>query len=138
MKKLLIAMTAIAITSAGAEEWKREVGKNPGNKPTKDTQQINPKLDFVVYKTNINDKPHLSVKVRNAKHKMGEASISVQLENASLVVQRVEISIPMSVVESKSNGEHLMDTFTASGKSYDIFYNVKNGKLDPTVVIKSK
>jgi len=139
MKIIVYYLTLIpVITSLSAEEWSMNAGKKPSNNPSVKTTKISEKLDFIAYKTSIDGEPQLSVRIRNGKHKMGDASITIALENSSIKVQRIDINRPIAALAKEGNGEHLFDTFTSSGKSYDIFYNVQNRNVDPKIIIRSK
>jgi len=139
MKKTILALSAILISSACAEEWTGKIGKKPSNGPTKNATVISEKLDFIPYKSSINGVASLAIRVRNGKHKMGGETISVELENSSTVIKvgRIDITKPMKDVMAKGDGEHLFDTFLSSGKSYQIFYSIEGGKLKPQLTVRS-
>jgi len=76
IKTTIIALSAILIGSTQAEEWTKGMGKKPGNGPANAASlgKISEKLDFAPYNFKLNGKPHLGVRVRNGKHKMGGSS----------------------------------------------------------------
>jgi len=97
------------------------------------------KLDIGAFKSKLNGKPVVVVRIRNGKNKMGASSIQLKnpLSVGVLQYQRVDIAKPMSVITKKKDGRHLFETFVNSGKTYQIFYHVKQGKLDPKLTIST-
>jgi len=134
MKKLLCLLTVLGLTSAYAEQWEVPLGKKPSNKPVKNTVKASGKLDFIGFKTGQN----IGIRVRNGKHKMGEANISIDLGTAQMVVERVDIMKPMAKIIAQGDGEHLLDTFKSAGKPYEIFCTVKDGKIVQKIIVRSK
>jgi len=143
MKKTIIAVSAIFIATASAqEEWVKNIGKKPGNGPINDNAlgKISSKLDFIPYKSTIAGKPSLAVRVRNGKHKMGGSTIGIKLKDfpTTMKMGRIDIHKPMSVITSQPDGSHLFETFTEGSKTYEIYYTVTGGKLSPKVTVKAK
>jgi len=135
---LAFLLTATLTTSlASADEWSAPIGKKAFKGGTKKLPGVvSEKLDFGAYLL----EDELVVFVRNGKHKMGASSIAIKCVGtpATLEVQRVRIAKPLSVMKQKRDGAYLFESFTNSGKPYEIFYHLKNGKLEPKITVSSK
>jgi len=120
--------------TVGAEEWNVSVKRShPSNKPIKDTVKVSEKLDFVGF----TQKNNVTIRVRNGKHKQGGASISLEMGDATLIVERIDIVLPIEKAKKLGSGEHLIDSFKSGGKPYDIYCVVAGGKVS-NFVVKSK
>ncbi len=138
MKKILCLLTIIGMSSAHAEQWEVPIGKKPSNAPTKNTTKASPKLDFIAFKTGNDGSEIIGIRVRNGKHKMGGATITVGLGGADMVVQRIDIMKAKAKIISQGDGEHLLDTFISSEKNYEIFVTVSGGEIGSNIIVKSK
>jgi len=142
MKHLALAMTLLFVSVLGAEQWSAPIQKKPLGTHGKANVNIpiHAKLDFAACKMKVNGQPHLVVRLRNGKHKMGDSSIQLKslTSPASIRVGRIDIAKPMSLIAGKEDGAHLFDTFIEHGKTYEIFYHIKNGKLEPNVTASVK
>lgn len=140
MKRLLL-LTTIGVSAALAGEWvvPMNIKGRPSNHPTKYPMvKASPQLDFIGFRINLGDEAQAGVRVRNAKHKRGEASIRIRLENADLVVQRVDLLKPISKIEAQGDGEHLIETFLHKGTPYEILGKVTKGKLENALIVRTK
>lgn len=136
MKMLGIAVLLTA-SLVSAEEWEAPIGnKLYGGGARTLPGSVSEKLDFAAYSRD----ERLVVYIRNGKHKMGPSSIAIKCAGtpATLHVQRVRIGKPLSVINKKADGAHLFESFTNSGKAYEIFYHIKDGKLEPKITLSSK
>lgn len=138
MKKLLCLLAVIGMSSAHAEQWEVPIGKAPSNKPVKNTTKASEKLDFVGFRKGATDKTVIGIRVRNGKHKMGGPTITVNIGNADMVVQRVDIMKSEAKIVKQGSGQHLLDTFISSGKTYEVFVTVSGGKVGKNIIVKSK
>ena len=70
---------------------------------------------------------------------MGASTISVKPAEfpATVVVGRIDIAKPMSIINSKPDGAHLFETFMIKGDTYKIFYHIKDGKLASNVTVSA-
>lgn len=135
--KLLYIMPLLLASLVSAEEWSAPIGEKPFHPGTKKLPGIvSEKLDFGAY----SNAGNLFVLIRNGKHKMGASTISIKCVDgpATVEVQRVLIAKPLPVIEKQKDGAHLLEAFTNSDKSYEIYYHVKGGKLESKVTVSSK
>ena len=134
--KLLSIILLLTASLASAEEWSAPFSKKKIGHSKKVPGVVSEKLDFGAY---IADEK-LVVLIRNGKPKMGGKSISIKCADspATLEVQRVRIAKPLPIVNAKGDGTHLFESFTNSGKPYEIHYHIKDGKLEPRITISSK
>jgi len=141
MKFLVIALAALFVSSANAQEWSAPIQKKKLGVHTKAGVNIpiHKALDVAACKTNVNGEACLVVRLRNAHHKMGPSSIRVEMLDtpAAVRVGRIDISKPMSLIAEKEDGAHLFETFKNQNQTYQIFYHKKNGKLVPNVTVSA-
>lgn len=140
MKQLIILLSIIGLSSSFGDEWivPLKGNKRPNNHPGNPSVKVSEKLDFMGFKMNLDGQQQVGIRVRNAKHKRGARSISIDLGNTSLVVQRVDIFKPIAKIEELGDGEHLMDTFLFQGKPFEIFSKVTNGKIENKLIVREK
>jgi len=134
-------MSLLFIPPLSAEEWNTKIQNKTFNNATKKLPGViaEGKLDFGAFKSKLNGESVLVVRIRNGKHKMGGSTIKLGYAEspATLSFQRVDIAKPMSTILEQEDGAHLFDTFVGAGKTYQIFYHVKGGKLQPNVTIST-
>lgn len=140
MRRLILLLWVIGLSSTFADEWKVPLkgSKRPNNNPGNPSVKVSGQLDFLGFKMKLGDQQQVGIRVRNAKHKRGPRSITVNLGNSNLVVQRVDILKPISKIEAMGDGEHLMESFLFQGKTFEIFNKVTNGKIENQLIVRQK
>ena len=148
MRKLILFGLLALSAPLYAEEWSSAIKKKQGK--AFDTSMhdranaqvaINEKLDFGAYTMKLGEIDHLVVRLRNGKHKMGGNAIALKskaTESVTFNMGRVDIAKPMSIVLSKSDGAHLFETFVDHDITYEIYFHIKGGELEPKVTVTSK
>jgi len=141
LRGVALALSFTLVALLGGEQWSAQVQKKPLGKMGKGgaNTPIHKGLDFAASKFKLKGEDHLLVRLRNGKTKMGGSTISVPLTSSAIVqVGRIDIAKPMSAINTKEDGAHLFDTFVEKSNTYEIFYHVKNGKLEPNVTVALK
>ena len=135
-----ILFSIIGLTTSFAGEWivPLNINGRPNNHPTKNpTVKVSENLDFMGFKMTLEDKLQAGIRIRNAKHKRGDSSITINLGNAEMVVQRVDLMKPIANIEALGDGEHLMEKFNHAGTLYEIFCKVTNGKMIEELIVRT-
>lgn len=136
-----IVVFLLCVPLLSADEWSTAIKTKSFGANTKALPTVIAagKLDAGAFKSKLNGKPVLTVRLRNGKHKMGSSTIQLRPPESPVVLQfqRVDIAKPMSIITKKPDGAHLFDTFACGGKTYKIFYHIKDGKLASNVTFSS-